>query len=422
MANSAGVAVARRRMAGAGVSVAVFLACLELGLRVAPQAIPLDLLEQFEPAMRSAIASRRKLTTKKDTVLVPRHDGGPADRMWVYRPGAEVHWTFDEPGITNTVRVDDAGFCNPVADAHRKPAFDVVTLGDSFTFCTTVDPVDTWSNRFAELSGLDTFNLGQPGRGPHEYVALFEHFGASKSPRFVVMNIYEGNDFRDAYFFHEAAMQAAASRTSGDTVPCPFDTAAACNAFLALKHGAPGRRSYAYNLLSAIVWRLREAVARSEIDFQYVVRFADGSQVGMNSRNGDRDEVEFARQLTEGRLSTALFDDALERFVALGDRRGFVPVVLYTPSAYTAYEGMATFDDATIEATMRGYSQTLRAYFAARADELGYTFHDLTTDLQGAASRSSADDLLYFRTNVHLTAAGHRVVAGRLADLIADLR
>ncbi len=409
----------QKKLALLTLAVAVFLVALEIGLRVAPVAIPLEVLEQFEPELRSAIAERRKLTTKKDTVLVDRDDGGPPDRLWVYRPGAEVHWDFVEPGIVQTIRVDDMGFCNATADAYRRETFDVLAIGDSFTFCTTVEPGQTWSDGLGEITGLATYNLGQPGRGPYEYVQLLKRFGLAKRPRIVVMNVYEGNDFRDAYLFHEARLQA---ENAAAPPPCPFDSPSVCSALLALKRGAIGRSSYAYNFLAGSAWWLAASAKQSEIDFQYEVRFADGSTLGMNSRNGDRDEVEFARMLVDGSLGGDLLEDALRALVGLGESHGFEPVVVYTPSAYSAYEGMTTFDDPEIEATMRAYSRGLRAYFAAAAVRLGFRFLDLTPAINSAAKGSGPGALLYFQTNVHLTPAGHRLVAEQIARAIAEIQ
>jgi hypothetical protein len=53
-----------------------------------------------------------------------------------------------------------------------------------------------------------------------------------------------------------------------------------------------------------------------------------------------------------------LFDAGLDEFRRLAGRWGFVPVLLYTPSAYTACEGMTIFDDPGIELTMRNYSSS----------------------------------------------------------------
>lgn len=408
----------RRWIRGIALSTLVFVLALEAVLRLVPRAIPLALLEQFEPGMRTAIAAELDLTTKADTVLVPRTDGGPAERMWIYQPRARVTYAFDEPGIVETIQVDDAGFCNPAPDAYFAEHFDLIAVGDSFTFCTSVRPEDTWSSRLAALTGMSTYDLGMPGRGLYEYLQLLERYGLPKSPRIVVVNVYEGNDFRDAYLFHQAR---GGGPGAAEGARCPFGSERVCAAFKALGKSWLGRHSRALNLATSALWTRAAREQKREIDFQYEVRFADGSTVRMNSRNGDRDEVEFARELVAGRLRVDMFDEALARFASLAEERGFELVVLYSPSAYTAYEGMSTFSDTAIEATMRAYSAALREYFARKAEELGYAYLDLTPALQAAARGSSADDLLYFRTNVHFTAAGHRVVAEEVAKLLAEL-
>ena len=405
-----------RTLAGGLLSVVIFAAALELGLRLVPAAIPLTLLEHFVPDLRSRIASGRKLTTKDDTVLVTRDDGGPADRLWIYRPEAEIYYDFDEPRIVPQVQVDRQGFCNRDPDAYADtPSFDVIVVGDSFSWCLAVEPSETWPSRFAQLTGLSTYNLGHPGRGLYEYLQLLKTFGLGKSPRMVVMNIYEGNDFRDAFYFYKARAEggAAVARQA-----CPFDTATACDWVSRVGETVVGRQSYAYNLLVAALWKLAASADKKEIDFHYQVSFSDGSSVAMNSHNADRDEVEFARRLEQGLLDVSMFDAGLAELRRLADERGFVPILLYTPSAYTTYEGMMAFDDPEIERTMRNYSHTLRRYFAAKADELGFRFLDLTPHLAAFARASNADDLLYFRTNVHFTQSGHEVVASKLAELV----
>ncbi|TFH25207.1 MAG: hypothetical protein E4H03_01480 [Myxococcales bacterium] len=410
-----GVATAAK-LAAMLVPVLVFAGALELALRALPRAIPLDLLEHFEPEMRASIAGRRKLTTKEDTVLVDRTDGGPVDRLWIYRPNVAVTHEFDEVGIVATVEMDDMGFCNPVSDVYtRTERFDLVTIGDSFTWCTNVAPQDTFTAEVSRSTGLTAYNLGMPARGLHEYLQLLERFGLEKKPRYVAMTVYEGNDFRDAFLYHEARVGAEASLAGAQ---CPFSSQAMCASFVATKQGPLGRSSYAYNFAASALWHLAALRRKSEIDFKYEVELADGTVIGMNSQNSDRDEVEFARGLADGSLETSIFDDALERFAALARERDFVPIVLYAPSAYTAYADIARFDDASVAQTMRTYSDTLRSYFARRTAELGLRYRDLTPALQAAAARSHEDSLLYFRTNVHFTQAGHALVARELADAI----
>jgi lysophospholipase L1-like esterase len=82
---------------------------------------------------------------------------------------------------------------------------------------------------------------------------------------------------------------------------------------------------------------------------------------------------------------------------------------------------MARFDDPSIAEIMRAYSDTLRDYFALQAETLGYRFLDLTPALEEAARTLPSERPLYFRSNVHLTPAGHAVVARELAALLSGV-
>lgn len=408
-----------RRLALAAIPLAIFALALEAGLRIAPQAIPLDVLIRYEPTLRSEIAARRKLQRRADTEPIPRDDGGPADRLWKFKGDIDVTQHFDEEGIVETVHMDAMGFCNPVRSAYDAPRFDVIAIGDSFTWCTSVDPADAWPARLEKLTGLHTYNLGLPGRGLHEYVQTLKAYGLVKQPRIVVMNIYEGNDFRDAYYFWQA-QQDPARQLERD--PCPYPWPALCRAQEALEHGFLGRHSYAANLVAGTAWHLAVSAEKREIEFRYTVRFPEGRELEFNTNNADRDEVMFARRLREGQLGPELMDDGLTAFLALSRQHGFVPVVVYTPSAYTAYAELSHFDDPGLEADLRAYSRTLRDHFAGHAAKQGFPYVDLTPVLQAEARRVGPQRLLYYRSNVHLTRWGHDVVAQQVAALLSRLR
>jgi hypothetical protein len=405
-----------RATALAIVAVLAFVVPFELALRLVPGAIPLNLLTEFEPALRSSIAKQRKLQRVEDTVLIPRDDGGPADRLWIYKPHVEVSEPFDEAGIVATVRTDDRGFCNPDADAYAKlDRIDVAAVGDSFTWCTNVEPADAWPALLARRTGLRVYNFGMPGRGLHEYLQTLKHFALDKRPRFVVFAVYEGNDLRDAVRFHEG----------GDTAdpqarrPCPFGSEARCEGYQAWKRGFLGRHSYVLNLALAGAWRLAYDRNKKSIDFRYDIRFPGGEIETFNSRNGDLDEVTYAAALVRGEVRLDLLDQPLIDLVALARAHQFTPIVVYIPSAYTAYRRMARFDDSTVEGTLRQFSDRQREYFAAKAQAFGYRYRDLTPALQRAAAELPSSKPLYFRTNVHLTQEGQKVVADELASELA---
>jgi hypothetical protein len=389
---------------------------LEVALRLVPGAIPLGVLKEFEPVLRAKIASGRKLQTKENTIRMRRDDGGPPTGMWIYKGGAEVTYDFDEPGIVRTVRMDAEGFCNPDPNAYEAPTFQVIALGDSFTWCTTVLPADAWPSVFSRMTGMSAYNLGLPGRGLYEYLEILRQYGLKKSPRYVVMDVYEGNDFRDAVRFY--AFRADSREEENGS--CQLGWAPLCAGYYWLRGSAIGRHSYAYNLIAGAIWRGVYSLRKGHVDFRYEIRFADGEVVPFNRDNVDRDEVSHAKILAENRPGLEVFNDALKEFVDLSHSNDFVPIVIYTPSAYTAYDAFVRFADPEITSMMRSYSQRQRAYFAEKSRELGYRFLDLTPAFQRAAA-SNDHALLYFATNVHLTQRGHRVVATELASLIKGL-
>jgi hypothetical protein len=410
---------ALRWIAAATIASAWLLTTLEIGLRLLPQAIPLGALLRFDPALRSEIAARRDLARRADTILVERNDGGPPDRMWLYRPGSTVRSSDGEDGMVPAVRADSMGFCNTEPDAYRAAHFDVFALGDSFTWCTAVGARDAWPARLQDLTGLRTYNAGAPARGLHEYLQILERFGLAKTPDFVVLAVYEGNDLRDAHRVH--AWRADAGREDPE-VACGFSSAQVCRMLAALEASWAGRHSYLCNLATGGALHLAQKARNRKIDFRYDVTFPDGIVLPFNSANGDRDQLEFARWLVAGQVGVDLFDDALEKLVALGKAHGFVPVVVYVPSSVTAYSGMSRFEDPAIERTLQRYSQILREHFAAQAVKLGYPYVDTTPAVQAASAHLPAARRLYFRTNVHLTPTGHAIVAEEVRRRIEALR
>lgn len=410
----------KRALRGISLSVLwllILAVCLEAGLRLLPQAVPLSFLSRFDPGIRSEIAARRDLTRSADTVLLPRSDGGPPARMWLYKPGFVVTTHDREEGVVEQVQMDQNGLCNSPEDLYEAPRFDVIALGDSFTWCTAVRAEEAWPARLQAMSGLSTYNTGMSGRGLYEYLQILQHFGLPKRPDIVVMAVYEGNDFRDAHRFHRAR---AGDQEAGEQFVCTFSWKALCRVHERLDGSFLRRGSYAYNLISGAVHALSYSATKDEIDFRYEVRFSDGDTLEFNSENGDRDEVQYARWLVEGQLSTGLFDEALEEMMALSAQHGFKPVVVYVPSAYTAYVEQSSFEDPAVETVLRAYSGILRDYFADQAGRLGYVYVDATPAIQEASQVLSSSDRLYFRSNVHLTQQGHEVVARALFEALSQ--
>lgn len=411
-----------KRLAILLIPLAILFVGVEVSLRLMPQVLPLTLLQHFQPDLRLRIAETRGLPTRNDVMSVERDDGGPL--LLKYRPQTEVSKTFLDEGAVPTIVTDAQGFCNPPDAGYERARFDIIAIGDSFTWCHSVHPAEVWPVVLARLSGRSVYNLGTPAIGLYEYLVILRRFGLPKQPRVVLMNVYEGNDLRDAMRYWSYRDDHAGVATELD-----------CSGLLCR---ALGSRSYVYNLLAATrVEYLQPLIAASgpardaafenvdteDLRFHYTLDFG-AEQVPFNLRNADRDEIAVATAMDQGALSPSLFDAALETFVALAGEHGFVPVLVYSPSAHTAYADYVRFEEPELAELMAGMSSMLRDHFRVSGERLGYHFLDLTGPLQAvidAQGTEQARQLLYYPMSIHYSALGNQRVAEIVDAFLRDL-
>ena len=394
------------------ISLLLIILFLEVGLRIIPNIIPPKVLINFEPRLREKVA-KGWLPTYGDTIILNRDDSGPPLRIW--KPFIKhTHYDADVPGDAFTVETDEIGFCNPRGIYNREPKIDIITIGDSFTWCNAVSPQDTWTKRLSDLTGLSTYNLGKGNLGLYEYIQILKGFGINKHPKFVILNVYEGNDIGDAITYFQTKnkdsdenIDSSKSRLEQSLLENPI-----------------GRHSYSFNLIRAYIKYLYNKIVRysfnKDVNFRYSIVFPDKS-ISFNLENTDKDEVFNAKQIIANNIEFNVFNNALESFVKLSRQHNFIPVVAYTPSAHTVYDSYAIFDDPTLKDTLKSFSYLQREYFKMKGEEMGYIFIDLTSSLQSAASSSKSQNLLYYRTNLHLTRYGNEIIAKTLSESIKNL-
>lgn len=397
---------ARRKihpLLGLSISLGILALGLEIVFRVAPWAIPTKSLVHFEPALRARLAAGR-FPTRANTVLFHRDDGGKAIR--ILKPFAVKPYVADLAGSVREVAADEIGFGNPPGLYDSRAAFDLVAIGDSFTWPCAVAPAEAWPSRLGAALGRTSYNLGIGGTGPYEYLQILKRFGLPKSPRAVILSVYEGNDLLNladhvAYRSgtkHEDASDADAGKTS-----------------------ILWRRSYGWNFLAGSFRYLRGNARDNRLKGRVDYRFQVGA-VPFNSGQAGRDEIVIARQAVAGEVAYALFDEPVREFKRLAGERGFVPVLAYVPAAATAY-APATFRDPAVGEVLARFSAAQREHLRELARALELRFVDLTPVLQAVAAQqpAAADNLLYFPGNIHLTPRGHAEVARALAAALADV-
>lgn len=394
---------------------------LEVGLRAFPQLIPVPVLLAFNKELRKDVARKMQYQTHDDRIELIRDDGGPP--FGIYKPNTKVVYKFRDFGVVNEVTMDQAGFCNP-----SEPGFlnqvDFVAIGDSFTWCTTVHPHETWTHQLASLIQYSGYNLGLPGVGLYEYLQILKAHGLSKNPKVVVMATYEGNDLRDSLVaYNEYVLPACA---------------AYCQAYRYLKERSPvGRYSYSFNFLANSVRYVKnlirdrtsdsvqskEAGILSAANYRYKLAGGPRGPIAFNLENVDTDEILYAQKLKQGEVSVELFSKALVTFAQLAKEHRFTPIFIYVPTAFTAYGRHVQFEDPKLSGLMSWYSDALRSYYARKTRELGIKFIDTTDHLRSvAAAHLTPESLLYYPTNLHLTSEGHRRISELLAKRFNSLK
>ena len=370
-----------------------------------PTLIPTKALLYFEPTLRSRLAKGR-FSTRNETLALVRDDGGPPLRIW--KPYTTKVYPFQDYGVVPVVTADEMGFGNPPGSYAKTPSLDILALGDSFTWCHAVRPQDTWAVQLGALTGRSSYNLGKGGIGLYEEIQILKQFGLSRSPQIVIVNVYEGNDIRDADHYHQY-------RGGGQ------DSASVARRQW---HGSVwGHHSYIYNLIAggrdALVTRAERKADEARVDFRFQIG-PPHRAIQFNRGQGSLDEVVYAQRVRAGRIRFELFDEALQTLVTLAAAHDFQLIVAYTPTAYIVYAPV-TFKDPDLNDLFTWFSDQQRAYFAKKGKELGYLFIDLTPSLRAAAIEIDPSRLLYYPSSLHYTARGHQIVAGTLATALQQL-
>ena len=95
----------------------------------------------------------------------------------------------DSPGF------DKWGFRNPGVPE----SVDVLALGDSHTYGNTAKMDEAWPSVVHRQTGLTVYNMGLGGYGPNQYYQLLTTRGVSLHPKRVVLGLYMGDDFENAF-------------------------------------------------------------------------------------------------------------------------------------------------------------------------------------------------------------------------------
>ncbi len=325
-----------------------------------------------------------------------------------HRPGASA-WIRD-PEFTTFVRFDRNGLRGPELQARSvEPRPRVLVLGDSFVEGAEVDEADALpaalgSSLAAAGKPAEVLNAGVRGWGTTQELLYLSHLGLQLEPDIVVLVFYVGNDLVDnSRELSGSAADGAIGRpflVLGEHGSVLAQPSVSARSPLASLSGTARAHSALFNLVeNGVVTKLAYADRSEVLRSTHRVAFAAPPPPAW----------ERAWALTEGLLVAAR--DAAEE-------RGARFLVVAAPHK-------AQLDPNDWERLVRGapvpgttWDRRLpQDRLRAVADNHGIQLLDLLPALEMAEGAGT----LYFAENSHWTAAGHRVVADAIAEvLLAD--
>ena len=96
---------------------------------------------------------------------------------------------------TNAGQFDAWGFRNRLVPQTS----DIVAIGDSHTYGNTAVMEDSWPYVLGRLSGRQVYNMALGGYGPNQYLNLLKTKAVKLKPRTIIVGLYMGDDFENAF-------------------------------------------------------------------------------------------------------------------------------------------------------------------------------------------------------------------------------
>lgn len=316
---------------------------------------------------------------------------GDQELGFVLRPGLDMQFPSEGREIqlrTASLGIGEIGF----RDIGTTAPYEVIALGDSFTFCDDAPAETCWVRVLGEKTGLSIATLGVNGYSNLAEARLLEKVGPALKPRVILVGFFQ-NDFKDNLHFDNWAKSGSEldywtwmreKRRSGSSD------------FLAT-------HSFVYRLIDAARrYGRRDTFEHNEDGLEFVFR-ADGWWRTVLDNPGR----------TPGFVLT---EQAFREMKSTADELGAELVVLLFPFKEQVYWHIAKKyqrdgDEISLE--------EMDAPLAAVRDSLErerIQYCDLTPDLRKEAL---VGEQLYLRVGAHWTDEGNKVAAESIARCLA---
>lgn len=303
------------------------------------------------------------------------------------RSGVEMAYKSEGRQVrvhTTSYGLGDIGF----RDIGMNPPFDVVALGDSFTYCDDISPEGCWLRLLGEKTGLSVADLGVPGYSTLGEARMLERYGVRLHPRIVLVTVL-ANDFRDNEQFDQWL------RSGSDDFPKWLGQTR--------RKGAVGDTLARHSIVMRIFLAARRANSRQ------MVKYKDDTLDLAFSFDAWWIRV---TQRGEQSLGFRLLQQGLLAMQAQTEQVGAQLVVLLLPSKEEVYWHIAR--QYVNQALDVDHPRTVVREFC---EAKGIRVCDLTGRLR---TEALAGQQLYLRVSGHWSEAGHSVAADGVAACLRE--
>lgn len=372
--------------------------------------------------IRNKILIDRKLIIDPNNIkyIKPKFEGRPIPLINQIQKNIPHKLDKDSGAVDNYFYKD--GFCNK---SEVKNSKSIISIGDSFTYCTSVEPDNAWIKKINLNDKYELINYGVPGVGLYEYLEILNS-KITSNVEIIIVAIYEGNDLRDAISHKKFVQNENFRKKFYDNLPTKKFSLRDSNdnAFTYYTKRYLGN-FYSFNLIFSFLKQINQIIQNKKVeDFRYYISNKD-EKIIFNVSNLDRDELINAKKIYFNEIQSDeifdLFETPILRMKLIAKKNNSKIFFVYLPAAYSVLESKnreLTFFNPENKKIMYNFSKVQQKIFHQICEKHMLNCINVTKKLKKA--NINIKMLTHFKSNNHLTAYGHKIVSEEISLMLRE--
>ncbi len=300
------------------------------------------------------------------------------------------------------------GFCNKT---YNRETLNIVTFGDSFTYCTFVKPDQAWSKKLSK--DIFSINYGMTGIGLYEQYRLMREL-VNKNDKIIVSAIYEGNDLRDSI---KHLNYITDSKSHLNKIQEKINKENFIKSILKKIFS----KSYTFNFAAGTKNYLNlKNKDKHNLNFRY--KYLNGD-MDFNINNIDQDEIRIAKKIYDKDISENFikkaFSEPMLKIKDFSYNNDSVLIFIYIPSAHNVIKDDIVFENKISQKYLENMARVQTEIFSEICEINNLNCLNTTKSLYDYNKKNN--ELTHFPSNLHLTAVGHEVVGETVGKYLYTL-